>query len=206
MKWVAALLMFSSFAFAAEFDNVEVVKSADGKTVYCELATDANNSGYKPLIFTIIPDGDGLKLNLGLAALICHLQKDDSVVWGARKFNEPVPYRGFVDSTYITENQEFTLVNQRSDILKLVPLANDFMQVMEFTLPMNQILSPSQQQKLDAGQAIRLRWEFFLRGNAYIRTSKELIQLGMRTSGSYYLNFTVRKSGSLIEVKDLRMN
>ncbi len=206
MKWLIVLVTFSSVSLAAQIDDIGVVKSADGKTAYCQSLADAHSAGYKPFISTIVPDDDGLKLNLGMSALICSLQKDGSVAWGLRKFNESLPYRNFTGATVTIENQEFVLVNRSSEILQIVPTLNETMQIFEFTVPFSSILSASEQRRLDNGEELYIRWEFFLRGNNVIRDASGVTPIGLRAGGSYYLSFSLKKSGALIEVGNLRMN
>jgi hypothetical protein len=194
---LALAVLFASDAYGTELTNPEMSKSYDGKSIQCVYPSDLNGIGYQPLLPWVRAEGAEVKISFSVAHVICE-QSESGLRWNVRRPYTPWPS---VDidgnpTTFHFSRLEFLLVSEGRRLLQVVKAEDAFMQMLDFSRPLEESLERSQRKALEKGEGVRVRWEFFLRGSQSAERAGKRIPLGQFTGGSYYIDFTVQKDAA----------
>lgn len=190
----AALLAANSYA---SVQNPTITKTLDGKIARCEAEYNIGKPAYRPSNFQLAANETGLGLSLVMESLEC-TKNDLGYFWQARPFNAPT-YKKALDGTPVVINvrdQEFRMANSQSRVVGGVPVSDETSKEIIFNLELAQLISASDQAKLEGGQTVNIRMELFLYGISSYTMNGKTTNLGQTAGGSYAIQFQATQSAN----------
>lgn len=203
-------LLFLSLTLAAtahaDVTHFGITKSPDGKMMTCSSMDDFGRVGYRPLVTTLVAEGEGLRLDTAVANLVC------AGTNGKFEFDAWLPYSPIpghdiygAPTTEILGQLKLLVTDAQSRILGSIDAGNVAVQALEYHFPLNGSFSRDDLARLDRGETLSVTWEIFQQGIHTVRRGGELIRLGLFTGGSYELSFDLRRNGGKLEVSSLQV-
>ncbi len=178
MKHILVLLclLFSITGLAGVVGS-GLEKTLDGKSILCNSRNDDARVGYRPNIFNLQMVGTNLQFDIGVTSVVCAFPKGATKgTWDVRKFGDSYenPKSADVRGTVFVSDLKFLVINDYSKVIGTIDTdPNAYLQQLQYLFGTDTFLTAAEQKRLDAGQTIYRRFEFFLQGSYTIQTATE---------------------------------
>lgn len=198
-------ILISASSLAMNPGPVNVVKTNDGKTAYCNYRDQVGTPGYRPSLPVVLNRDGDLFLGLGMFGVRCAFSEEKGVHWELRGFNEPYEETDLDGNRvrYLLSDTRLIANNSSGRQLLEQSLDSRSFQVFDLKLPLERLLSKRERSAVREGEVVDTSIEIFLRSKVTAeregRSRKEY--LGEQDGGSYQLFFSLVKDPVTGELK-----
>lgn len=177
MKWLVLFLGLAASGANANITNV--IKTADGKTIYCQLPEHVGGVGYKPFGVGIYAEAGGLRLEFSVHGVACN-SSGGTYFWQPRSLMNDYSYVAPNGATILVKTlaAEALVINRSAQIALAQTLVNTPAQFVSGVMKWEAVFRPEQLNDLNNGNEVEGRVEYFN------RTLWETYNNGVKLTGS----------------------